>query len=67
MSDKTDKNFGLYCSFASLLVWATVTIMIVMKLPVKIDTFIMLSWVTVPGVVGGLIFYRLDKNNRWGH
>ncbi len=57
---------GLYCVFASLAVWLLIITVIVLKLPVKMDTVVMLSWPTLPGVLGGWVFYRMDKNGEWG-
>lgn len=57
---------GLYCVVASLAVWFLIMLVIVLKLPVKSDTVVMLSWPTLPGLVGGWIFYRMDKKGEWG-
>ena len=66
MADKNvNKNVGLYCAAASFCVWLVIIFLVVAKLPVKIDTFILLSWPVLPGVIGGYIFYKMDKNGSW--
>lgn len=56
-----NKNIGVICSVASFFVWLTVMLVIVVKLPIKQDTIIMLSWPTVPGIIGGMIFQKKDR------
>lgn len=60
-----NRRVGLYCSVACFVIWLLVMVVIVSKLPVKLDTIVMLSWPLLPGVAGGLYFYYLDKNCNW--
>lgn len=60
-----DKNIGLICALASFVIWAGVMVVIVMRLPVKMDTMILLSWPVLPGIVGGLVFQKKDRENDW--
>lgn len=62
---KINKKTGLYCAILCIAVWLGLMIVIVAKLPHKLDTVIMLSWPALPGVIGGLAFYRMDKNECW--
>lgn len=60
-----DKKIGIICALASFLIWAFIVVVIVTKLPVKADTFILLSWPVLPGIVGGLAFQKKDREKSW--
>lgn len=60
-----DKNIGLCCALASAAIWLAIMLLVVVRLPVKIDTFLMLSWPVLPGVVGGLLFQKKDREGSW--
>ena len=62
---KADKNFGLYWMTTGIVTWAFVIYKIIMNIPVKTGTFILLSWPILPGIVCGYIFYLMDKNDLW--
>jgi hypothetical protein len=61
-----NKNFGLYCSLACVIVYIFLNVYVIAKLPIKLDTFLLFSWLVVPGIIGGLVFYHMDKNGLWG-
>ncbi|MFK5951704.1 MAG: hypothetical protein QM498_01510 [Desulfobacterium sp.] len=60
-----NKNLGLQCSIFASIFYILINVLLVFKLPEKLDTFLVFSWVTVPGIIGGLIFYRMDKKGLW--
>lgn len=61
-----DKYIGLYCSLACVILYIFLNACIIAKLPIKLDTFILFSWLVVPGIIGGLVFYHMDKKGLWG-
>ena len=63
--NKINKNLGLYCLAGASALYVFYVLKIVMSLPVKIDTLLLLSWPTLPGVIGSYIFYKMDKNGSW--
>jgi len=54
-------NVGLYWALVGLSFYTFLLVAIVFQLPQKIDTFIVFSWVVLPGVIGGTIFQFMDK------
>lgn len=60
-----NKNTGLYCALFSLFLYALLVVFVILRLPVKMDTFVLLSWPIVPGIIGSFIFYRMDQNGSW--
>lgn len=62
---KMNKNLGMYCALVGLAVYGFLVFGIVLRLPVKIDTFVMFSWPVVPGIIGALILYYRDKTGYW--
>lgn len=60
-----NKKIGLYCMVASILVEMFVVMKIVINIPVKLDTLLLLSWPILPGVAGGYLFYLMDRDNKW--
>lgn len=51
---------GLYWAIFGFVFYAFLNIFIVLQLPEKVDTFLIFSFVILPGVVGGLIFQMMD-------
>lgn len=64
--NKINKKLGLYCSAVGIVFYLFVILKIIMQLPVKTGTLILFSWPILPGIIGGYIFYRIDKNESWG-
>lgn len=62
---QVNRNVGLYCAVGSALVYLLLNIFLVFRLPKILDTFLVFSWVFVPGIIGSLIFYVMDKKGRW--
>lgn len=60
-----NRNVGLYCALISGLVFVLLNVFLVFKLPNVLDTFLVFSWVFVPGIVGSVIFYVMDKKGKW--
>lgn len=60
-----NRNVGLYCALISGLVYVLLNIFLVFRLPKVLDTFLVFSWVFVPGIIGSLIFYVMDKKGSW--
>lgn len=62
---KNDKNIGLYCAIAGLIFYLLLIIFVVLKLPNMLGTFIVFSWVCLPGIAAGIIFHIMDKRGKW--
>lgn len=56
---------GLYCSLIGTLFYILIIFGLIVKLPVKLPTFILLSWPILPGIVSGIIFYKMDICGSW--
>lgn len=62
---KKDRNIGLYCSLIGILFYIFINIYVVFNLPKVLDTFVVFSWVCLPGIAAGIIFQFMDKKNMW--
>lgn len=60
-----NRNVGLYCALLSGLIYVLLNIFLVFRLPKVLDTFLIFSWVFVPGIIGSLVFYFMDKRGAW--
>ncbi len=60
-----NKNTGLYCALFSLFLYVLLVVFVILRLPVKMDTLALLSWPIVPGIIGSLVFYRMDRSGSW--
>lgn len=58
-------KLGLYCSSFGIAFWLILVFGLIIKLPIKLPTLILLSWPILPGIIGGFIFYNLDKSDSW--
>ncbi|ACB84357.1 hypothetical protein [Natranaerobius thermophilus] len=56
---------GLICSGVLLVTYIILIYNIVLHLPNKLDTFIVLSWLFIPGIIGGGIFHLMDVTGKW--
>lgn len=59
------KYLGLLCSMWGVAFWLLLIFGLILRLPVKLPTFILLSWPVLPGIICGVIFYRMDANGSW--
>ena len=59
-------NFGVISLIVSIILYILAIIFFVSPLPYKMDTFIIVSWLFVPGIVGSVIYIYILKANRWG-
>ena len=62
---EVNRNVGLYCALISGVVYLLLNIFLVFHLPKVLDTFLVFSWVFVPGIIGSVIFYVQDKKGAW--
>lgn len=62
---KNDKNIGLYCAVAGLIFYLFLIFFVVLKLPKMLGTFLVFSWVCLPGIAAGIIFHIFDKSGKW--
>ena len=60
-----NRNVGLYCALTCGLIYVLLNIFLVFRLPKVLDTFLIFSWVFVPGIIGSLVFYFMDKRGSW--
>lgn len=58
-------KLGLYCSAFGTAFWLFVVFGLVMKLPVKTPTLLLLSWPILPGIICGYVFYKMDEKGCW--
>ena len=55
-----NSKLGLYWAIGGLAFYVFLNIFIVFQLPEKMDTFLVFSWVVLPGIIGGVIFQVMD-------
>lgn len=58
-------KLGLYCSAFGIMFWLFIVLGLVIKLPVKTPTLILLSWPILPGIICGYVFYKMDEKDCW--
>ncbi len=61
-----NRNLGLYWAFGALFILVVSIVTVAIYYPVKWPTIFYLTWVISPGIVGGLVFYNMDKKEVWG-
>lgn len=58
-------RFGEITVILGTLLYIAAIVFFVLPLPEKLDTFLVVSWVFAPVVVGGLIYARIERSGGW--
>lgn len=66
MQNKNKDSFGVICLILSIALYVLALIFFVGPLPYKLDTFLVVTWVFGPAIVGSIVYIRLLAANRWG-
>lgn len=63
-SAKRDR-FGLVAAAAGALLYVAAIVFFVLPLSQRLDTFLIVSFLFVPAVVGGLLYNRIEGRGGW--
>lgn len=63
--NKPDR-FGLGVVVCGSLLYLAATVFFVWPLAQKLDTFLIVSFLFVPAIVGGLLYSRIERSGGWG-
>lgn len=58
-SRKARDSFGIATGILSSLIYVFAVIFFVFPLSERLDTFLVLSWVFVPAIIGSIVYHRL--------
>lgn len=58
-------RFGLLAAGCAVVLYAAATVFFVLPLAHKLDTFLIVSYLFVPAIVGGLVYDRIDRSGGW--
>jgi len=56
------RNFGFAIAGIGVLLFIASLIIFAAPLPEKLDTVLVIAWLFVPGVVGGLVYAKMEHN-----
>lgn len=63
-SSRRDR-FGLVAAAVGALLYVAATIFFVLPLSQQLDTFLIVSFLFVPAVVGGFVYDRIERRGGW--
>lgn len=66
MKNESRDHFGIICLLLSIVLYVFAIIFFVSPLPRKADTFIVVTWLFGPAIVGSILYIRNLAANRWG-
>ena len=58
-------RFGISAAACGLLLYIAATVFFVLPLEQKMDTFVMVSYLFVPAIIGGLLYERISRTRGW--
>lgn len=58
-------RFGEITAAVGTLLYIAAIVFFVLPLPSKLDTFLVVSWVFAPVIVGGLIYAKIERSGGW--
>lgn len=58
-------RFGMFAAACGLLLYIAAIGFFVLPLEQKTDTFLMVSFLFLPAIVGGILYERIDRNTGW--
>lgn len=68
----TDRNrgterdrFGEITAIVGVLLYIAAIVFFVLPLPQKLDTFLVVSWLFVPAIIGALIYIKIARSGGW--
>lgn len=65
-NDRTSRDrFGEITLAVAVLLYIAAIVFFVLPLPSKLDTFLVVSWVFAPAVVGALIYIKMERSGSW--
>lgn len=56
-------SFGVVVAVVGALLFFITIIVFVAPLPDKLDTALVVAWLFVPGIVGGLIYAKMERDH----
>lgn len=58
-------TFGLMASVSGAVLYAAAIVFFVLPLEQKLDTFLVVSYLFVPAIIGGLLYNRIERAGGW--
>lgn len=58
-------RFGYITAIVATVLYVAALVFIVLPLPRKLDTFLVMSWLFVPAIVGAVIYIKISRSGGW--
>lgn len=72
MTDRNNENsgngrdrFGEIAAIVGVVLYIAAIVFFVLPLSEKLDTFLVVSWLFVPAIVGALIYIKIERSGGW--
>jgi uncharacterized membrane protein HdeD (DUF308 family) len=58
-------RFGEITAIVGVVLYVAAIVFFVLPLSRKLDTFLVISWLFVPAIVGALIYMKIERSGGW--